>query len=327
MGLVGIFLVSINDVFAEKAISDDSTDSSSIGNIGRLYSDQKLGVFFTVPEGWSIQYPQKTKPDVPDIVVVGPINAGMNPTISIIIDSTDGESLEYRFAKKMNTLQQPIDEGLLEIISEEKTTVNNKEAYVVQALGKFEVGNNTINVKFNQVLIATPEKFYTLTYTNEENNFENHLEKFNTVLNSFVIQSETEENSNDETTTAKGGGCLIATATFGSELSPQVQQLREIRDNSLLKTNSGSAFMKPFNQFYYSFSPTIADWERQNPVFKEAVKLTITPLIASLSILNYVDMDSEAEVQGYGIGIIMMNVGMYFIVPAVTIIQLKKLFH
>ena len=104
-------------------------------------------------------------------MVVGPINAGMNPTISIIIDSTDGESLEYHFAKKMNTLQQPIDEGLLEIISEEKITVTNKEAYVVQALGKFEVGNNTINVKFNQVLIATPEKFYTLTYTNEENNF------------------------------------------------------------------------------------------------------------------------------------------------------------
>ncbi len=260
-------------------------------------------------------------------MVVGPINAGMNPTISIIIDSADGESLEYHFAKKMNTLQQPIDEGLLEIISEEKTTVTNKEAYVVQALGKFEVGNNTINVKFTQVLIATPEKFYTLTYTNEENNFENHLEKFNTVLDSFAIQSETKEVSNDETTTAKGGGCLIATATFGSELSPQVQQLREIRDNSLLKTNSGSAFMTSFNQFYYSFSPTIADWERKNPAFKEAVKLIITPLITSLSILNYVDMDSEAEVQGYGIGIIMMNVGMYFIVPAVTIIQLKKLFH
>jgi len=34
----------------------------------------------------------------------------------------------------------------------------------------------------------------------------------------------------------RGGGCLIATATFGSELAPQVQQLRELRDNSLLQT-------------------------------------------------------------------------------------------
>ncbi len=89
-----------------------------------------------------------------------------------------------------------------------------------------------------------------------------------------------------------GGGCLIATATFGSELAPQVQQLRELRDNKLLQTNSGSAFMSGFNQFYYLFSPTIADWERESPIFKEAVKLTITPLLTSLSILNYLDIDS-----------------------------------
>ena len=105
-----------------------------------------------------------------------------------------------------------------------------------------------------------------------------------------------------------GGGCLIATATYGSELSTEVQQLRELRDNTLLQSESGSAFMNGFNSLYYSFSPTIADWERQNPVFKEAVHLAITPLIASLSILNYVDMDSEAEVLGYGIGLILLNI-------------------
>jgi len=122
-----------------------------------------------------------------------------------------------------------------------------------------------------------------------------------------------------------GGGCLIATATFGSELSPQVQQLRELRDNILLQTSSGSTFMTGFNQFYYSFSPTIADWERQNPVFKEAVKLTITPLITSLSLLNYVDMDSEAEMLGYGLSLILLNVGMYFVVPALAITKLYNL--
>ena len=112
-----------------------------------------------------------------------------------------------------------------------------------------------------------------------------------------------------------GGGCLIATATFDSELAPQVQQLRELRDNTLLQTESGSIFMTGFNQFYYSFSPTIADWERQNPAFKEAVKVAITPLLTSLSILNYVDMDSEAEVLGYGISLILLNVGMYLAAP------------
>jgi len=123
-----------------------------------------------------------------------------------------------------------------------------------------------------------------------------------------------------------GGGCLIATATFGSELAPQVQQLRELRDGKLLQTNSGLAFMKLFNQFYYSFSPAIADLERENPVFKEAVKLTITPLLTSLSLLNYVELDSEESVLGYGISLILLNVGMYVGIPAVVIIGIRNRF-
>ena len=125
---------------------------------------------------------------------------------------------------------------------------------------------------------------------------------------------------------SSNGGCLIATATYGSELAPQIQQLRELRDNSLLQTESGTSFMNSFNDFYYSFSPTIADWERENPVFKEFVKITLTPLISSLSILNYVDMDSEVSVLGYGISLIMLNVGMYFVAPAIIIHTIRKRF-
>ena len=120
------------------------------------------------------------------------------------------------------------------------------------------------------------------------------------------------------------GGCLIATATFGSELAPQVQFLREIRDNTVLSTTSGTSFMSAFNAFYYSFSPSIADLERQNPVFKETIKITITPLLSSLSLLQYVDIDSEAEMLGYGIGIILLNVGMYFIAPLIVISKIKE---
>jgi hypothetical protein len=126
--------------------------------------------------------------------------------------------------------------------------------------------------------------------------------------------------------TTKGGGCLIATATYGSELAPQVQQLRELRDGQLLQTESGISFMSSFNDFYYSFSPTISDLERQSPIFKEVVKITITPLITSLSILNYADMDSEASVLGYGISLIILNMGMYFVAPAIVIHTIRKKF-
>jgi len=138
-------------------------------------------------------------------------------------------------------------------------------------------------------------------------------------VNGICQVIQTKEKSN-------GGGCLIATATYGSELAPQVQQLRELRDNQLLNTESGTAFMGTFNDIYYSFSPIIADYERENPLFKEAVKLAITPLISSLSVLNYVDMDSESEVLGYGISLILLNLGMYLGVPAIVVVGIKRKF-
>jgi hypothetical protein len=82
--------------------------------------------------------------------------------------------------------------------------------------------------------------------------------------------------------------------------------------------------MAGFNDFYYSFSPTIADWERQSPVFKEVVKVTITPLLSTLSILNYVNIDSEQEMLGYGMGIIVLNAGMYFVAPVIVISRINK---
>jgi plastocyanin len=137
-----------------------------------------------------------------------------------------------------------------------------------------------------------------------------------------TMESMTDQSPNSSSN--GGGGCLIATATYGSELAPQVQQLRELRDNQLLQTESGAAFMSTFNNVYYSFSPIIADYERENPLFKESVKLAITPLISSLFILNYVDMNSESEVLGYGISLIILNLGMYLGVPAVVIVGIRK---
>ena len=130
-----------------------------------------------------------------------------------------------------------------------------------------------------------------------------------------IVQLEAEQN---------GGGCLIATATYGSEMSIEVQQLRELRDNQLLQTESGTAFMSTFNDVYYSFSPIIADYERENPLFKEAVKLAITPMISTLSLME--NAETESEVLSIGISVIVLNLGMYFAVPAIVIIGIKKKF-
>ena len=122
--------------------------------------------------------------------------------------------------------------------------------------------------------------------------------------------------------TEEGGGCLIATATYGSEFAPQVQQLREIRDNQLMNTESGSAFMSTFNELYYTFSPTIADMERESPVFKEIVKAGLTPMLSTLAIME--NAESESEVLGLGLSVIALNLGMYIAAPAMMFYGISK---
>jgi len=78
------------------------------------------------------------------------------------------------------------------------------------------------------------------------------------------------------------GGCLVATATYGSELSPEVQFLRGFRDGQVLSTFAGSEFMKAFNAWYYSFSPSVASFIASNPTVKAAMKILLYPLVGIL---------------------------------------------
>ena len=80
--------------------------------------------------------------------------------------------------------------------------------------------------------------------------------------------------------------------------------------------------MSAFNDIYYSFSPIIADYERENPLFKEAVKLAITPMISTLSLME--NAESESEVLGLGLSVIALNLGMYLGIPAIIIFGIKK---
>ncbi len=278
-------------------------------------------VGFSIPEGWLLQTPDKTEQNAPDVVAVGPKTGIMNPVISLTVQETGDRTLDDIIAEKLETIKPVIEAGQLKVSSQKKDTVNGYDAYVTEAQGYFSSNGENFNVRFIEVMIYDTEKFYTLAYSNGLGDYNSQLPRFDETLDSFKILSQEQT---DTTLGEEGGGCLIATATFGSELVPQVQQLRELRDNTILSTESGTAFMSGFNQFYYSFSPIIADMERENPLFKEFVKLSLIPMLSTLSILNYVDIDSESEMLSYGIGIILMNVGMYFAAPAIIIYKIRK---
>ena len=82
--------------------------------------------------------------------------------------------------------------------------------------------------------------------------------------------------------------------------------------------------MSTFNDIYYSFSPVIADYERENPLFKETVKLAITPMISTLSLME--NAESESEVLSIGISVIILNLGIYLAVPVIVIFGIRKRF-
>lgn len=191
-------------------------------------------------------------------------------------------------------------------------------------------GNFTFTLNDNalapKIKINDKISFITLNFTGKGNNkvemfATKYLEDLDAMESKNSTKSEVKQDSEEP---SPGGGCLIATATFGSELSDEVQNLRELRDTKILKTKIGSEFMNSFNEFYYSFSPTIADLERQNPLFKESVKIAITPMLFSLSLLDGIDMNSEIAVAGYGTGIILLNLGMYFGIPAIIFTRFQK---
>jgi len=142
----------------------------STGN--QKFESTELGIAFSVPEGWLLQHPDKTQEDSPDVVAVGPKIGVMNPVISLTVQQTNQRTLDDLISEKAETLKEVIESGNLNIISQEKTTINTgNQVYVTNAEGIFSSNNETFNVKFTEILIYDTEKFYTFAYSNGIDNY------------------------------------------------------------------------------------------------------------------------------------------------------------
>ena len=330
---------------------------NSLGGTLEEYNNTKHDVQFALPYRWAPFHSQTPSDDLnllleptalnhavqrqiemggfePQILV----NVGQrNPNTPTEIVVLDGDIFTIRGGTQAVVLTNHLFE------------IDGRQAHLLTTIQELETPGETLRFKIIQIHFTNYKENYAVIYVHLEEFFRYEITAFTQVVNNFIMPIDgklklasfgehpafravieegklppTEDPSKGFTNEI--GGCLIATASYGSELAPQVQQLRELRDNTVLQTQSGSTFMMGFNQFYYSFSPVIADYERENPQFKEVVKLAITPLLASLTLLQYVDIDSEHEMLGYGTAIILLNIGMYFIAPVVLITKIRSFY-
>jgi hypothetical protein len=119
--------------------------------------------------------------------------------------------------------------------------------------------------------------------------------------------------------------CVIATAAYGSNLAPQVQFLRNFRDDKIESTAAGSSFIQSFNLWYYSFSPSVAEYERGQPWLQHTVRLFITPLLAILQLsengYSFIDGEPGALVSG---AIASSLIGMVYFSPLALVALSRK---
>ncbi|MBC7372072.1 MAG: hypothetical protein H7326_10930, partial [Bdellovibrionaceae bacterium] len=69
--------------------------------------------------------------------------------------------------------------------------------------------------------------------------------------------------------------CFIATATFGSQMAPEVVTFRQFRNQFLLTNSPGRAFVKA----YYKFGPIAANWISESSVLKSISLGILWPLL------------------------------------------------
>ena len=314
----------------------------------QIYDSKELGIAFEAPAGWLLQEPRRTNSDAPDVVAVGQRQDGGIPQIYIYVDDTQQQTLQEIIDGRLSTIQGILSEEDFATLEQKPATVSGFPAHEIQVTESVTLNNMTVDVKLVEILVyGDNDKYYTLSYANIPQNFDDSLPHFEQVLETFavagmitakgeddngdaseVVPSDEDDGDNDMdgnldendsvvAATDNGGGCLVATAAFGSEMAPQVQTLRELRDTTIMSTQSGTAFMSGFNTIYYSFSPFVADMEREHPVFRDAVRAFITPMISSLSVMSMADAGSDRDVVAYGIIVIMLNVGLYVVSPIV----------
>ena len=76
----------------------------------------------------------------------------------------------------------------------------------------------------------------------------------------------------------RGGGCFIATATYGTSMAEEIITLKRFRDNGLQANRVGRHLIT----LYYNMSPPIAKFIARSKGMRAFVRLNLKPIIRGL---------------------------------------------
>ena len=269
------------------------------------YASEDLGFSFKPPAGWLLQEP--VGENAPAVVVLMP-GPELPPSISITVDDAGGRTLDEAVAERMEAIAPAVESGDIEVFYTRARTVGGLDASVASAQA-LALGNQ---VRFTETTVISDGRVYIIAYASAESDHDRYMADYEAILDSVELAGAPEP----------GGGCLIATAAYGTELAPAVQRLREAREG-LAGTGPGAAFLSAFNHAYYAFSPAVADLERQSPELRSLVRVASVPMIHALGIVS--PAQTDAQFVALGALALLAGAGMYAGAPAAAVLLTRDL--
>jgi hypothetical protein len=216
-----LFIIITPQIFA----SSNSTEET--GN----YNNSQLGFSFHPPDNWTVQELKKTQPNAPDVAVVGTKIDGFAPAISISVQNSNGTSLEEYVKAQRALLQPAVDAGRLTFLSDETKKINGYDADVSESKGEFVSQSQGFIIKFKEIVMSTNDKFYTITYANQEKYFDNELPNFDGVMNSLQLVSNQTNESSTNLTFEIGIGVAIAIGV-GAAVTILIKRKKSLKKES-----------------------------------------------------------------------------------------------
>lgn len=167
--------------------SSASSLNSTLDQQGN-YLNPSLGIGLRVPEGWIVQEPKKTEQGAPDIAVVAPYSGEFTPSISFTVEKANGTSLDDYFENKKNQIVKETRSQSVAFLSEQDSTISGYKTKIVILREDFTTTQQqNIVIKFKEAFVLANDRFYTITYANEEKNFDTSLSNYDNLLNSITL--------------------------------------------------------------------------------------------------------------------------------------------